>query len=160
MYKFLFYFIFFTIVEIQVLAQNVVDDSVLFVLDLNVEDKSVKITPLTESDFWFLDSTVTRIVEIKDFNADNKEDALIYLGACGSGGCMYGVFFKQHKNFYKLVFMDYLKTPVFNKEDNGYISLTSYEEVEPYNPSEIYVTKYVFDEKIFQYTKDTTYIAK
>lgn len=66
-----------------------------------------------------------------DFNADGKEDIMVYLGACGTGGCMYPIFLNQNKNYYKLAFMDYLKEAQFEKEKNGFISVKSYVEIEP-----------------------------
>ena len=95
----------------------------------------------------------------EDFNADKKEDLMIYLGACGTGGCVYGIFLNQYDNYYKLVFMDYLKGPDFKKDENGFLKISSYEEVEAYDPSRLYVTTFKFDQEKYTYLLDTSYIS-
>jgi hypothetical protein len=70
----------------------VIKDS-LFTLHLNNKGNKVEIIPPQNSSFSLPDSTVTLVVfEKLDFNADGKKDVLVNLGACGTGGCMYGLF--------------------------------------------------------------------
>ena len=131
----------------------------LFELDIIHEENFVKITPPKGLDFNLPDSTSkTEPYRVIDFNADNKIDIMVYLGACGTGGCVYGVFLNRHKNYYKLAFIDYVKNIELKKEKNGFFSITSTEEVEPYNPSKLNITKFKFDQKKHQYQLDTTYI--
>ena len=80
------------------------------------------------------------------------------MGACGTGGCVYAVFLNQYYNKYKLVFEDYLKSPELIEEENGYLSIKSYEEVEAYNPSKLHVSKFKFDTKRDYFILDTSYI--
>jgi len=145
------------ITQSNIKSKNELDD--LFKLNIIHEENFVRITNPKNTDFTLPDSAAkTEPHKIEDFNADNKNDVMVYLGACGTGGCMYGVFLNQYENYYKLVFMDYLKNTQFEKEKNGHISINSYEEFEPYNPSKLSVTKFKFNETKYQYTKDTTYI--
>ncbi len=101
-----------------------------------------------------------KLEKFEDFNADTKKDMMVNFGACGTGGCLYGVFFNQNDNYYKLVFLDYLKGFEFEKDKNGVLSFNSYEEIRPYNPIKLQVTKYIFDSKNDEYKKDTVYIEK
>ncbi len=131
----------------------------LFVINEKISEHFVRIIPPKNSGFQFPDSSA-KIEPYKnaDFNADGKEDILVYLGACGTGGCMYGLFLNQNDNFYKLVFMDYLKNVDFKVQKNGLWTIESSEEVEPYNPSKIKMTTFKFDLSKYQYIVDTTFI--
>ncbi len=144
------------------IEQNVLSEingDSLFELDFIHEENFVRIKAPKQLNFSLPDSSAKiEPYKFEDLNTDGKDDVVIYLGACGTGGCMYGVFLNQYKNFYKLTFMDYLKGIEFEKEKNGFLSIKSYEEVEPYNPSKLYVTKFKFDEKKYQYKIDTTYM--
>lgn len=62
---------------------------------------------------------------------------MVYLGACGTGGCVYGLFLNQNNHFYQLAFMDYLKNVDFKIEHDGLWSIESSKELKPYNPSKI-----------------------
>jgi hypothetical protein len=93
----------------------------LFILEMIISDNFVRITPPNQSDFELPDKLAkTEPYGNEDFNADGKEDVLVYLGACGTGRFMYGLFLKQIDNYYKLAFMDYLKNPEFKVEKNGF----------------------------------------
>jgi len=89
----------------------------LFILQEKQSENFIKIVPPKNSDFEFPDDEA-KLEPYKhgDFNADGKQDILVYLGACGTGGCMYGLFLNQSDNYYKLAFMDYLKNPKFITE--------------------------------------------
>jgi len=131
----------------------------LFKLEMIREENFVRITVSEESNFSFPDSAAkTEPYKVLDFNGDNKTDILVYLGACGTGGCIYGLFLNQYDNYYKLAFMDYLKGPQFEKEDKFW-AIKSFEEVEPYNPSKLYVSVYKFDQDKNYYGLDTTFIS-
>ena len=131
----------------------------LYELNIDLKENFVGIKKLNGSDYPLPDNSVkTEPYKFGDFNADNKEDVLVYLGACGTGGCMYGLFVKEHKNYYRLAYMDYLKSPEFITESNGYLSINSYEEAEAYDPSKLHVSKFTFDVNSYQYELDTTYI--
>lgn len=120
----------------------------LFKLEINTKDNFVKIIPPKNSDFQFPESdSKSDLLKIVDFNADGKKDVLVNLGACGTGGCMVGLFLKQNTNYYSLAFFDYLKNPEYIKDKNGKIIIKSYEEVEPYNPSKFHVSTYKYDSK-------------
>ena len=143
-------------VQIDKLINN--KDS-LFMLNEVISENFVRIIPPKNSDFDFPDSSAkTEPYKNGDFNADGKEDILVYLGACGTGGCMYGLFLNQYDKFYKLVFMDYLKNVEFKVEKNGLWTIKSSEELEPYSPSKIQITTFKFDENKYQYEVDTTYV--
>lgn len=131
----------------------------LFVLDLKLKENIVRIIKPKKSDFKFPDS-LAKIKPIKfgDFNADNKEDILVNLGACGTGGCMCGLFLKQYDNYYKLAFMGYLKNPEFKVEKNGLWTIESSEEIEPYNPSKLQMSIFKLDKSKYQYKLDTTFV--
>jgi len=131
----------------------------LFILNEIINENFVRIIPPKNSDFEFPDSSAkTEPYKNGDFNADGKEDILVYLGACGTGGCMYGLFLNQYDKFYKLVFMDYLKNAEFKVEENRLWTIESSEELDPYNPSKIQITTFKFDKSKYQYTLDTTYV--
>lgn len=131
----------------------------LFVLNEKISKNFVRIIPPKNSDFDFPDSLAkTEPYKKGDFNADGKEDILVYLGACGTGGCMYGLFLNQNNKFYKLVFMDYLKNPEFIVEENGLWTIKSSEELEPYNSSKIQITTFEFDNSKYEYKLDTTFV--
>lgn len=133
----------------------------LFKLDLNLKTNAVRIIAPEKSNFVLPDlSSKTKIYKLEDFNADKKEDVLVSLGACGTGGCMYGLFLNQYDNFYKMVFMDYLNGLELKKQKNGLWALTSFEEIEPYNPSKLQVSVFKFDENKYQYKLDSTYMYR
>ena len=71
---------------------------------------------------------------------------------------MYGLFLNQYDNFYKLVFMDYLKNAEFEVEKNGLWTIESSEELEPYNPSKIQITTFKFDKSNYEYVRDTSFV--
>lgn len=139
------------------------DDS-LFRLDkerFNNDNNYVVITAPKGSDFSLPDSAaLLRIVKSGDFNADHKKDLLISMGACGTGGCMHGLFLNQYGNYYKLVYMDYLKNPTFKPGKKGYWEIRSYEEVKPYQPEESYVSVFTFNPKEYRYQHDSTFIYR
>lgn len=131
----------------------------LFQLDLNPDENFVRIIPPKNSDFALLDSlTQTEFSKFEDFNADGKEDVLVNLGACGTGGCMAGIFLNQFDNYYKLVFMDYLKSVEYKVEKNGFWTIESSEEIEAYNPFKLQISVFKFDENEYLYKLDTTYV--
>lgn len=131
----------------------------LFILNEKSSENFVRIIPPKDSDFEFPDSSAkTESYKNGDFNADGKEDILVNLGACGTGGCMYGLFLNQHDNFYKLVFMGYLKNAEFKVEENGLWTIQSSEELEPYHPSKIQITTFKFDKRKYEYKLDTTFV--
>ena len=132
----------------------------LFELDYKIDENFVKINPPNTSEFSLPDSSSkTEPYQFGDFNADGKEDVMVYLGACGTGGCMYGLFLNQFENYYKLVFYEYLKGPEFVIEKNGFWVIKSFEEVEAYDPSQLYVSIYKFNPKTYYYTLDTLFIS-
>lgn len=142
-----------------ILHKTVKNQDSLFKLDLDLNENIVRIIAPEKSDFEFPDcSTKVEPYKFGDFNADDKEDIMVYLGACGTGGCMYALFLKQFDNYYKLAFMDYLKNMEFKTEENGCWSIESSEETEPYNASNIQITIFKFDTTNYQYKLDTTYI--
>jgi hypothetical protein len=77
------------------------------------------------------------------------------MGACGSGGCMYGLFLNQYDNYYKLAYYDYLKNVAFIVEKNGLWTIQSSEELEPNNPSKMQISNFKFDSSTSQYEPDT-----
>ena len=106
------------------------------------------------------ESSKTEPYKIADFNGDKKEDILVYMGACGTGGCVYGLFLNQFDDYYTLAFMDYLKSPDFEKDENGYLSIKSYEEVEAYDPSKLDVSVFKLEEGIYHFDTSYVYIDK
>lgn len=131
----------------------------LFKLDIKDEENFIRIVAPKNSNFTLPDSTAkTEPYKFGDFNADKKQDVLVYLGACGTGGCMYGLFLNQFENYYRLAFMDYLKNVEFKKGKNDLWTIESSEEIEPYNPSKLQITIFKFDKKKYQYIIDSTYI--
>lgn len=131
----------------------------LFQLDLKPDEKFVRVIPPENSDFALPDSLYQiEPSKLGDFNADGKEDILINFGACGTGGCMAGIFLNQFDNYYKLAFMDYLKNVEYKIEKNGLWTIQSSEALRPYDPSEIQVSVYKFDENEYFYKLDTTYL--
>ncbi|MBW1297908.1 hypothetical protein [Aquimarina litoralis] len=131
----------------------------LFILKEIISENFVRIIPPKNADFEFPDSSAkTEPFKNGDFNADGKIDILVYLGACGTGGCMYGLFLNQYDDFYKLVFMDYLKNAEFKVEKSGVWTIESSEELEPYNPSKIQITTFKFDKSKYEYIIDTTFV--
>lgn len=132
----------------------------LFQLNVVKTDKHfVSIIAPKKAGFELPDSTVAaRLEKSGDFNADGKEDMLVYLGTCGTGGCMYGLFLNQYGNYYKVAYLDYLKNAQFKVESNGLWTIESSEELEPYNPSKIQITIFKFDKSTDKYEIDTTYV--
>ncbi|MGE9312752.1 hypothetical protein ACLOAU_13970 [Niabella sp. CJ426] len=131
----------------------------LFRLDLKLHEDFVSIKAPEKSNFELPDSSAkTAPFKLGDFNADNKEDILVYLGACGTGGCMYGLFLKQYGNYYQLAFFDYLKNAEFKIEKNGLWTIQSSVETEPYNPSKLQVSLFKWDKKNSHYELDSTYL--
>lgn len=131
----------------------------LFKLEFKPDKNFVIISPPENSDFALPDSLAQiEPSKFEDFNADGKEDVLVHLGSCGTGGCMAGIFLKQFDNYYKLVFMDYLKSVEYKVEKNGFWTIESTEEIEAYNPSKLQISVYKFDENEYQYKLDTTYV--
>ncbi len=145
--------------QIEKSEKSINNEDSLFVLNEKISENFVRIIPPKNSGFEFPDSSAkTEPYKNGDFNADGKEDILVYLGACGTGGCVYGLFLNQYENFYKLVFMDYLKNAEFKIEKNGLWTIESSEELEPYNPSKIQVTIFKFDKSKYEYEIDTTFV--
>ena len=145
-------------ISIQTNTSGINKDS-LFILNERINENFVQIIAPKNSDFELPDSSAkTEPYKNGDFNADGKEDILVYLGACGTGGCMYGLFLNQYDNFYKLVFMDYLKNAEFEVEKNGVWTIKSSEELEPHNPSKIQITTFKFDLNKYEYKLDTTFV--
>lgn len=132
----------------------------LFVLDHIPSENFVRITVPAGADFIFPDSAAKKEpYKIADFNADGKKDIMVYLGACGTGGCMYGLFLNQYGNYYTLGFLEYLKGAEFETGENGYITIKSFEEVEAYNPDKLHVSVYKFNVTTSSYELDKGYIS-
>ncbi|MFV0541531.1 MAG: hypothetical protein ACK5MZ_09900 [Aestuariibaculum sp.] len=131
----------------------------LFILKVNISENLIKIIPPKNSNFELLDNS-TKIEPFKygDFNADGKEDILVFLGACGTGGCIYALFLNQYDNFYTLAFMDYLKNAEFRIEKNGLWTIKSSEELEPYNPFKLQISIFKFNKEKYEYKMDTTFV--
>ena len=130
-----------------------------FKLHINLHENFVQVIPPENSDFELPDSAAkTEPYKSGDFNADGKKDILIYLGACGTGGCMYGLFLNQYDKYYKLAFIDYLKNPEFKIDKDGLWTIESSEEIEPYHPSKLQITIFKFDKEKYQYEQDTTFL--
>jgi hypothetical protein len=143
----------------HVAARVEISPDSLYQLAFQGEEQIVKITAPEHFNFYLPDSSAqTRPQRFEDFNGDGKEDVLVYLGACGTGGCEYAMFLNQYDNYYKLAFMDYLKGPQFKKEKNGFWSITSYEELRAYDPSRLHVAVFKFDLESYYYQLDTSYI--
>ena len=141
------------------LDQSINKQSGLFTLIKKKSENVVRIIPPKNSKFELPDSLAkTEATKYGDFNTDGKKDVLVYLGACGTGGCMYGLFLNQHKNYYKLAYLDYLKNAEFKVEKNGLWTIKSSEAIEPYNPSKIQITTYKFDKKTYQYKLARKYV--
>lgn len=131
----------------------------LFTLDLKKNKNLVEINAPKELNFSLPDSSAKiDIYKFGDFNADGKKDVMVYLGACGTGGCMYGLFLNQYKNNYKLAFMDYLKNAEFKIDKNGLWIIKSFEEIEAYNPSKLQVSVFKFEKNKYHYQLDTTFV--
>jgi hypothetical protein len=131
----------------------------LFILHIKANENFVRIIKPKNSSFELPDSSAkTEPYKYGDFNADNKEDVLVYLGACGTGACMYGLFLKQYDHYYKLAFLNYLKNTKFRVEKNGLWTIETSEEIEPYNTSKLQMSIFKFDKNKYQYQLDTTYV--
>lgn len=145
--------------NVNILTKQFVNSDSLFKVNLSNKESLVEIIPLQNSSFSLPDSTVTLVVfEKLDFNADGKKDLLINLGACGTGGCMFGLFLKHTRNKYTLAYLNYLKNIEFIIEKNGCRKIKSSETIEPYSPSKSNVTIYKLDLRTNQYIADTSYI--
>jgi len=141
-------------------TEKIPQDS-LFILDIIKSDSYVRITPPTNVDFSLPDSSESiEPFKFADFNADDKQDVLVYLGACGTGGCMYVLFLNEYDNKYKMAFMDYLKNPQYEIDKDSLWIIKSIEEAEAYDPSKLYVTVFKLDTSKSTYLLDTTYIDK
>lgn len=131
----------------------------LFQLNIDRRKKLVNIIVPKNSTFQFPDNTAkNKVIKLGDFNADNKEDVLVKLGGCGTGGCICGLFLKQRDNYYKLALLEYLKNIEFKIAKNGSWMIESSEPVEAYNPLKSQITVYKFDKKKYQYVLDTSYL--
>lgn len=131
----------------------------LFKLDLKPDENFVRIIAPENADFFLPDSfSKIEPSKFEDFNADGKEDVLVNLGGCGTGGCLAGVFLNQYEHYYKLVFMDYLKSVEYKVEENGFWTIESSEEMEAYNPSKLQISVFKFDQNEYRYKLDTTYL--
>lgn len=131
----------------------------MFILNEIISENFVQIIPPKNSDFEFPDSSAkTEPYKWGDFNSDGKEDILVYLGACGTRGYIYGLFLNQYGKYYKLVFMDYLKNVEFKVDEDRLWTIISSEEFEPYNPSKIQKTIFKFNKSEYQYKMDTTFV--
>ena len=135
----------------------------LFALIVDLKENKenyVQIIAPKDLNFKTPDSTTkAEIYKVGDFNADNKKDIMVNLGACGTGGCIYALFLKQYGNYYKLAFMDYLKNAEFEKSENGNWIIKSTEEIEPYHPLKVEVSVFKLDKNNF-YKLDTTFIEQ
>ena len=130
-----------------------------FIINMQPNSNMVEVIPPKNLDFELPDSSaIIERVKLGDFNADRKEDVLVFLGACGTAGCMYALFLRQNKQFFKLVFLDYLKNPEFKIEKDGLWTIESYEELEPYNPSRIQKTMFKFDQDSYHYQVDSSFV--
>lgn len=135
------------------------DNDSLFILREIISENFVRVIPPKNYDFEFPDSSAkTEPFKYGDFNADGKEDILVYFGACGTGGCMYGLFLNQYANFYRLVFFEYLKNAEFKIEKDGLWTIKSSEELEPYNPYKLQISSFKFNKNKYQYEMDTTFV--
>jgi hypothetical protein len=127
----------------------------LFVIDINKEKRIVSMEANNQLDFSLPEGGDRPLssynVMYEDLNADNKVDMIINLGACGTGGCMYGIFLNYHNNQYTLAFMDYLAYFSLIKEKNGLISITNREQNHQSESLEFFVTRFLFDQSSGQY---------
>ncbi len=131
----------------------------LFTLHLNSKNNQVTIIPPQNSSFALPDSSFAiEVYKAGDFNADGKKDVLANLGACGTGGCMYGLFLNYDENRYTLAYYNYLKNVEFIVAKNGGWTIKSTETIEPYSPFKSNVTIYKLDLRTNQYLRDTSYI--
>jgi len=143
----------------KILLKPVVNPDSLFTLHLNSKNNQVTIIPPQNSSFVLPDSTFAiELFKAGDFNADRKKDVLANLGACGTGGCVYGLFLNYDENRYTLAFYNYLKNVEFNVAKNGCWAIKSTETIEPYSPLKSNVTIYKLDLRTNQYLRDTSYI--
>jgi len=149
-----------TIEELETVIQEEKENpDNLFQLNISGKENQVIITPPVNSDFSVPDEDEENYVdEFSDFNADGKEDVMVYMGACGTGGCVHAIFINQYENYYKLAFNDYLKGPSLEPSDDGSIIVSSYEEVDAYDPSKLYVNSFKFNHESYTYELDTHYI--
>lgn len=151
-----------TPLDSDILTERTISENMdsLFQIEMELNSDFVRIIPSLNSDFELPDSTtITSSYKMADFNADGKQDVLIYLGDCGTGGCNYGLFIKKHSTFYKLAYLDYLKNPQFEKDHDGYLTIQSFEELEAYNPDKIEVRIFKFDSNTERYELDSIYVS-
>ena len=131
----------------------------LFQLAYIKAENYFRITPPKKSNFHLHDSSaILTAYKFEDFNGDKKEDVMIDFGGRGTGGSEYGIFLNEYGTYYRLVFMDYLKGPQFEKEKDGSWSISSYEELRAYDPSRLHVAVFKFDQENYYYDLDTAYI--
>ena len=93
----------------------------------------------------------------KDMNSDGKLDLLVDLGACGTGGCLYGVFLKVQEHNFKLAFFDYLKNPEFKKDRKGNYFLQSSEEF-GYHSAKVQYSNFKLDKSTSFFKLDSSFI--
>ena len=130
-----------------------------FIINMQPNSNLVEVIPPKNLDFELPDSsTIIERVKLGDFNADRKEDVLVYLGACGTAGCMYALFLNHFENQYQLAFMDYLKNVEFGIAGDGLWTIQSSEELDPYDPSKIQISRYKFDKREVRYKLDETFV--
>lgn len=131
----------------------------LYVLENTNDENLLLITVPVNSKLELPDSSgKVELVKSGDFNADKKNDKMVNLGACGTGGCMTGVFLNHHDNHYTLAFGDYLKNPEFEIDRKGLWTIISSEETEPYNPSKRQISVFKLDKKKKYYVLDKTFV--
>ncbi|MBX7243842.1 MAG: hypothetical protein K1X92_19025 [Bacteroidia bacterium] len=141
------------------LDKTITNQDSLFILQVNLSENFVRIIPPEISYFELPDNSVkTEPFRYGDFNADGREDILVYMGACGTGGCMYGLFLNQYDNYFKLAFFDYLKNAEFKVEKNGLWTIQSSEELEPYNPYKLQISIFKFNKDKYKYEMDSAFV--
>lgn len=135
------------------------DKDTLYVLEKTNDENYLIITAPENSGLELPDSSgKVDLIKSGDFNADKKIDKMVNLGACGTGGCMTGVFLNHHDNYYTLAFKDYLKNPEFETDKKGLWNIISSEEIEPYNPSKRQISVFKLDKKKKYYVLDKTFV--
>lgn len=122
------------------------------------DGKAIEIFPLNHTEFELPDSSwEISVFQIMDFNADQKSDLMLNMGACGTGGCIYNIFLQAEENTYCLALSSYLKNTEFIEVEDASINILSSETVRPYDPSEIQYYLYRFIPSEQEYNLDTTY---
>ncbi|MBK8808188.1 MAG: hypothetical protein IPO21_16800 [Bacteroidales bacterium] len=128
----------------------------LFTIRYDQTDSVYTITVPQELSSQFMCETENlRLDQTGDFNADGKDDIVFFMGACGTGGCVYGVFLHEYDIYYRLAFNEYLKCPAFETDKKGFYIIKSFEEYEAYNPEKIIESIYRFNKKkqVFEFYK-------